>query len=153
MDCGCVEHTVSRDWFAATGDSWVVKVKEVSSAGWAASYLAKYFAKDFLYQKDRLALGFHRAWSRSRSWPVDDLELLATKKKEWVRTAYRGGLAQSDRATSYTKRWIEEQEEANSSLLERTGTDLAMALAERRDYERMKGNIRRMGSLLNVGIA
>lgn len=148
MECDCLEHITSRDWFVASGDSYVVKVKEVESAGYAASYLAKYFAKDFLHAAERQALGFSRAWSRSRTWPVDKLQLLATSRDEWRKVTFQPGTSFEFGADRYWRtRWFLESSLA-SPLMERTGTDLEFELGARKEMRALSSKVKRARELL-----
>lgn len=107
----------------------MVKVKAVASSGLAASYLAKYFVKDFLYAEKRKGLGFARSWARSRSWPVDKLQLKTTLEKGWfyVKFSKRKPLGTSN------PEFLRRIAEAERRLLVRVGTDLAFVLAARQE--------------------
>lgn len=141
MVCECLEHFISRIWFAASGDSYVVKVKKMEGPSWAASYMAKYFTKDFYFQADRIALGFSRAWSRSRNWPGDKLQLLQTIKGGWHHVEFHVRVAEE---------WIERINALAGDLLERTGTDLAKELALRTEKRVTISQMSRAKELLGL---
>lgn len=126
-----MEHQIGRLWFEVTGDSYVVNVKEVSSAGSVASYVAKYVAKDFLVDAGRKKLGFARAWSRSRNWPVSNLQLLATKEKRWFRVQFSA-------TEGHEKKWdldwwLERTAGFKDTIMQRTGTDLSLWFGKRNE--------------------
>lgn len=151
--CDCLEHITSRDWFIASGDSYVVKVKEMEGSGFAASYLAKYFTKDFLFADDRKSLGFSRAWSRSRNWPGEDMQLKATQDERWGKVSFVPGEAVESGAISIGRLewWLERSK--RSPLMERVGTDLAFELGVRKEHRRVVGAMRRSKELLNASSA
>jgi hypothetical protein len=143
--CGCFEHVISKQWFRITGDSWVVKVKEVASSGMASSYMAKYFSKDFLYAEGRKALGFERSWSRSRSWPVDKLQLKATLEKQWLYVYF----SKKSPAETVNAVFLRRMEMAERRLLERVGTDLAFELALKKEKLAVGNRLRK--AVLSLG--
>lgn len=53
----------------------------------AATYLSKYFAKEFGEREEMKARGFRKRWSRSRSWPTDKREMIG-KKEGWISRGY-----------------------------------------------------------------
>lgn len=149
MECDCLEHRLSHEWANITGDSLVVDVEEVDSAGRAGSYLAKYIAKDFLTSDIRKGAGFARAWSRSRSWPVDDMMLLYTKVNRVLR-----GQRRAWRSVRFGKKEmnvfpedgpLDEQVEASSmhELGSKVGTDLGFYFASKRERIGLESSLRK----------
>lgn len=79
--CDCLEHLLSGVWNGIVPDSYVVDVREARKED--AGYLAKYVGKANQITDALVDLGFTRTWSRSRSWPVERFQLLATVEKSW----------------------------------------------------------------------
>jgi len=126
-----------------THDSFIVDCQEIDSASNAASYLSKYFTKDWHFETRRKMLGFSRSWSRSRNWPVSNLQLRITKegeedkkygvlapKRGWRKVTYLGrhGVAGHIWARGDLAWWIDHSPD-HHPLMERVGTDLAKELS------------------------
>ncbi len=67
-DCSCAEHVLAREWYAVTGDSFVVDVRDVWGADGAIGYLSKYLRKGFEDREILESFGFVRRYDRSRNW-------------------------------------------------------------------------------------
>lgn len=132
--CDCLEHVLSSVWHGITGDSFVVDCRAVSSARGDAGYLAKYFAKGLALRDNLEALGFYRSWARSNTWPGDQLHLRETDLSGWRRIEFHPGSP-----SEMTRDWLDNPPYLigllREKLLERAGTDLALALAERNANE------------------
>lgn len=144
--CECLEHTFSEAWQRITGDSYVVDVREVTGSD--ASYLAKYVAKSFYYAGVFRDLGFHRSWSRSRSWGVERLRLERSVEDRWVKVEFTSGQEVAHGLIGYSswEEWIRKGEK--SHLRARVGTELARELQEKREDEAAKTEILRMMEVL-----
>lgn len=85
--CGCLEHGVSRAWYLASGDSYVVQVDRVFNPKGAGSYLSKYFSKTFTDHAVMWDRGYKRRFIFSRNSPqMDKMQLQGTVEERWVRT-------------------------------------------------------------------
>lgn len=86
--CDCLSHSMSRLWLSVTGDSYIVHVVPIVGAAGAASYMAKYIAKEF---DSRVAtdLGMARRWSTSNGFPFGGQVRLAQTDKGWYRKQWR----------------------------------------------------------------
>lgn len=145
-DCACLEHVFSKEWREITGDSYVVDVVEVADSGRGASYLAKYVAKAFGEGEVFRLLGFHRSWSRSRSWRVERFQLETTVKDGWSKVEFGGPRDNVWPADGSIRNHLKRGE--MSSLRRRVGTDLARALAhEVEDRAWVSGVKRRLKQL------
>lgn len=117
-----------RYWHEASGDSYVVDVRDVMGAYGAAAYLGKYLTKAALSYSMLQQLGFTRRWSRSNNWPVGDrLQLLATKEGRWSKVTF--GISGRDLA--------ERDRERGNPLLERVGDDLSVTMGRRVEKKRL----------------
>jgi len=113
--CECLAHKWAREWFAVTGDAYIVHATEVVGAEGAGAYMAKYLQKEFDGARAE-ELGMARRWSSSRGWPGSGrLRLAQTEKGGWRRTAWAPHHVGEDIAGG------------PADLMERTGDDLTRA--------------------------
>ncbi len=119
--CACLSHTLARQWLDVTKDSRIVHAVPVIGASGAGSYMAKYLLKGFGEERHLQALGMQRRWSSGRGWPGSGkLCLSQTLRGGWRRVEWRAGHVP------------EEKIGGPKYLLERSGSDIAVALAEKR---------------------
>ncbi len=117
--CMCLAHRWSREWYAVTGDSYIVHAMAVTSGIRAGAYMAKYIAKEFDGERAK-ALGMARRWSNSRGWLGSGrLRLRQTVEGGWDRTAFRSG------------HWPSDVVGGPEDLLERNGDNLTESLSVR----------------------
>ncbi len=138
--CACLSHTMAREWYAVTGDSWLIHGMPVYSAKGAGSYMAKYMGKEF--DGDRAAeLGMQRRWSTSRGWPgTSRMRLQQSGRPEgWARHSFRYGQVEAD------------IEGGPADLLGREGDKLDHEMASKRSAERLIRTIERGSHATNVG--
>ncbi len=95
--CDCIAHALSREWYAVTGDSWMVHAIPVTGAKGAGGYLAKYMRKEFDGER-AAALGMSRRWSTSVGWPGGARRRLRQSEmpEGWRRRSFRYGHVESD---------------------------------------------------------
>lgn len=124
--CECLAHCIAREWYAVTGDSWMVHAIPVTSSKGAGAYLAKYMRKEFDGERAE-TLGMSRRWSTSRSWPGSKrLRLVQSGKANgWRRNLFRYGHVESD------------IEGGPADLLRREGDALDKRLADQRAAARI----------------
>lgn len=126
--CDCLEHEISKWWFHATGDSWVVDCKPVLGAAGAATYLTKYLTKAIGHRDHLRDLGFKRLYSTSRNWPgYHRLRLNITLRNGWEE---RREFASTANGASEPYR-LAALADLDSPLASRSGTPLAQFLGER----------------------
>ena len=150
---------MSRLWEDITGDSYIVDVQDTSAGDGGARYMSKYFVKDMLYDGKRKELGFARSWSRSRNWPVQTPELLATFQGRWAyvdagampdyfwqEAPYTPGMKFQEAYAEALRYWIEKTEANQDGLLDYIGTDLTfeqkddnIIAAKKERYRRLTG--------------
>ena len=102
--CECLEHVVGAQWLETTGDSYIVAVRKVDTAGGVARYLAKYMQKSFDQRDELEAMGFSRRYSKSRNWPVAQRSV--NGKDKWKHTELitgKTGRAWRDELEKYTE--------------------------------------------------
>lgn len=138
--CDCLEHEISKWWFYATGDSYVVDCKPVLGAAGAATYLTKYLAKAINHRDHLLSLGFKRLYSTSRNWPgYARMRLNITLRNGWEE---RREFVQVANGASEPYR-LAAVRDMDSPLTSRSGTSLAQFLATRdkrtADLTKVKG--------------
>lgn len=132
--CNCIEHILSLAWWRITGDSYVVDSVQITSARKTASYLAKYFVKGIALRAALQKLGFVRSWAKSNTWPVEPLKLKYTDSHGWAKIEFHPGPPNEMMRFDldhppYMVGLLRER------LKEHTGTDLAIALADRNQAE------------------
>lgn len=73
-------------WYGVTQDSFVVDVRDVTSPGGIAAYLAKYLSKSFMTGRyELLEKGYKRRYQRSANWPGGEkMQFKATLEENWV---------------------------------------------------------------------
>lgn len=123
--CGCLMHLFCRVWYAVTGDSWVVDVREVYGPKGAASYLCKYVRKG-MYGAEREAVeakGYKRRYMATRGWPRGaQMQRYGTVAKVWKRVQFEKGHVEQARVDA-----------SNSHpFMRQVGTDMAKWLIRRR---------------------
>lgn len=126
--CDCTSHRWSRLWYEVTKDSYLVHAMPTKSAAGAARYLAKYLTKTFGEENRWQKLGMQRRFSTSK-WPGSGQ--LKLKYSDWTLIMHGARHGPEETAT-------------DAYLLERTGTDVALALKERRVRKSQRGEIRRL---------
>lgn len=115
-------------WLEVTGDTYIVDVRPVLSPEKISNYLEKYFVKGMEVRHDLETLGFLRRYSRSNNWPSAKLTLKGIDEGALEANGWQPFAAD-------TEGWMA----ANSvgdPLLERNGTDLALALGDRAGRKR-----------------
>ncbi len=129
--CLCMAHTISREWYAVTGDSFMVHGIPVTGAAGAGGYMAKYMGKEFDGERAEV-LGMQRRWSTSHKWPgTGRVRLKQSGRPEgWRRKSFRYGQVGSD------------IEGGPADLLERQGDSLDKALARKRSAGRIVKQIK-----------
>ncbi|HIB65851.1 MAG TPA: hypothetical protein EYO33_12265 [Phycisphaerales bacterium] len=147
--CSCLEHAFSAAWRKITGDSYVVDVRAVQDGD--ATYLSKYVAKSFLHDSAFRDLGFHRAWSRSRSWNIQRLQLKTTAERGWKRVEFTPGKSVAVGAIRYGswEYWVKKGE--TSHLRARVGTELARELAVMNEDRASKNKVLGALEVLRAG--
>lgn len=133
--CPCLAHQVSRVWFEITKDSYIVDAVPVLGAPGAGRYLAKYMQKGALNRRKLDDLGFTRRWSSSRGWPGSGRLRLAQTDIGWLKRSYA---PQSSPKESIITNRGEILPAEGHRLSDRTGSDLAIALSEKRKLKRAK---------------
>ncbi len=125
--CPCLSHTMSREWYAVTKDSWMVHTVPVTSSKGAGGYLAKYMRKEFDGERAEL-LGMSRRWSTSKGWPSERRQRLQTsvslegwRRRDWKSYHVDALLVESGPA----------------DLHNRTGTAAVKAAAGKRQSKRL----------------
>ncbi len=148
-NCECIEHEWSRAWFLATGDSFVVNAETVLGAAGAAAYLGKYLRKNMVVRNRLAELGFERRFSRSRNWPGGGLQLQATVDKAWGTIDF---IFNGSAFAPVAKEWIEWDDSFPDEhpLLVRTGTDLALKLADKHARKTLKRRVKRLVANLST---
>lgn len=121
---------MSRLWLQLTGDSYVVDVQLVDSAGKAASYLTKYLSKGSIQREKLEELGFKRLWSRSAGWPGEKMQLKQTLVG-WEKVEFTLPKISAYPQEGTATQWLAWGE--RSPLAKRVGTDLARELANRKE--------------------
>lgn len=144
-----MEHQLSKIWQKITGDSYVVDAREVMGSD--PGYLSKYVAKSFLHTDAFRMLGFHRSWSRSRTWGVERFLLDATVADDWKSVAFTKGREVSHGLIKYGswEAWVKAGQ--TSWLRARVGTELARELAHEREDKASKYKILEMLEVLRAG--
>lgn len=146
--CECLEHRISAAWKRITGDSYVVDVRDVDISH--AGYLAKYVAKSYIHTEAFRALGFHRSWSRSRTWKVDRLQLETTARNGWYRVLFSYGQESGFGLDGPDIRW-EVKHGETSPLRRRVGTEMARELQFRNEDRAAKREILKQMEVLRAG--
>lgn len=113
-----------------TGDSYIVHTMPVVGAAGAAAYLAKYVRKSFGAEKRMAEFGMSRRWSTSKGWPGSGA--LKLQQVEWSLIQH------------YPGHYCDEEASNDPVLLTRQGTDVALALAQRRANRRGSGVLRKV---------
>lgn len=135
--CSCLSHTWSRNWLAVTGDSYICHVTPVLGPGGAGAYLGKYMAKNHTERELLGHLGYARRWSSSRTWPGGGrLRLLQTVEGGWNNI-------------TWTAMYIEQAEMDRNPrhLLQRTGENLTLALADKRSKRGAQTRLERFANV------
>lgn len=146
-DCDCLEHRIGFAWLSITGDSYVIDARPILPGD--EEYIAKYVAKSFRILDEMGELGFHRSWSRSRNWPVDRLQLLATKEEQWANVEFAYWMAAKPRPQEASLReWLDRSE--THVLKERVGTELSLAFAEEAQKKRLTARVKKLWRHFNV---
>jgi hypothetical protein len=129
--CDCLEHRLSAAWSRITRDSYVVNISKIVNPSRTAGYIGKYMAKTIHHRRQLAALGFKRAWSRSRGWPFDQIRLAQTEQGGWAKKYFTGPNEVPEGFIGHgTSQWWVDTTEARG--IPKLGTNLAMALQDRR---------------------
>ncbi len=133
--CVCLAHRLSRQWYAVTGDSYIVHAREVLSGPYAGWYMAKYLDKTFLIEDREERLGFARRWSSAVGWPTyGKAQLRQTTEGGWEKRQFRPGKVD------------EEDLGGPESLLERVGDSRVLAKIAKAKLQRSAIELERMTS-------
>ncbi len=123
--CECLMHRFCRVWYAVTGDSWIVDVREVYGPKGAAIYLCKYVRKG-MYGREREAIeakGYKRRYMATRGWPRGaQMKRYGTVAKVWQRVQFEKGHVDQTRV----------DETGKHPFMRQVGTDMAKYLIRRR---------------------
>lgn len=131
--CVCLAHVFARSWRVVTKDSWIVHTVPVTGAAGASSYMAKYLTKSFGTEARLASVGMSRRWSSSRGWPGSvGLKLAQTDRQGWIAQEFHYGRNHFG--------LVDESE----YLKERAGSDLMLALADRRNGKRVVRTLERI---------
>ncbi len=131
--CHCLAHRIARQWYAVTGDSYIVHACEVLSGPYAGWYMGKYLDKTFLIEQRVERLGFARRWSTSAGWPTyGKAQLKQTTEGGWEKREFRPGK-------------VEEKDLGGpESLLERVGDPRVLAKIAKAKNQRSAIELERM---------
>lgn len=130
--CDCLAHEFARVWFDVTGDSWIAHAIPVLGGNGAGAYMGKYLEKMFLNEERENILGMERRWSSSRGWPGSGrLRLSQTDKGGWIAREWKHGFVSEIDTGGPT------------DLLERSGDNLTIDLAEKAKQKAMLGKMKR----------
>ena len=134
----CLTHFVAKNWYDATGDSYIIDVKPVLGARGAARYLTKYLGKAMMYRQSLWDRGFKRFWSTSRNWPrLDKMQLRRTLDDEWKGIEFQyAGIAGHEAFRDAA------QADIDSPLAARVGSPLAQFYQGKQDRHRHKSAIK-----------
>lgn len=136
-DLECLEHEWSAAWHVVTGDSYVVDARPVLGPNGAAVYLAKYLVKSGDKREELEKLGFMRRHSTSKYWPNDSTLLLrGSIDGVWVKTKFEW----KGEGTTAT---YQGRPNKRDPLLDRVGSELALALAEKASRKRLLSEVER----------
>lgn len=131
--CLCLAHEIAREWYVVTGDSYMVHTTLVTSGKGAAGYMAKYLVKQWDVEDRYANVGMERRWSSSRGWPGSGrLRLAYTDNRGWANKMFVYGHAEEGSLGG------------PEDLTERSGTNLSLEMAKKRQVRSAAKQIVRM---------
>lgn len=136
---GVLEREAREAWYEATGDSYIVDVRPITSKYGIGFYLGKYLEKGFAHREEMVDLGFLRRWSASGGWPRAGKLTLTTETGEVLSAVEAQGYKSSKQIANLGLE--SEYEEFASWAVPRIrggGDELVVALGDRKYKKRMK---------------